>query len=51
MKSRIAEATAKQHELIDNFKQREMNSDTFRNRSASQSEDRRAGKYDTKSNW
>jgi hypothetical protein len=39
----------KQHELIDNFKQREaeMNSDTFsQNESASQSEDRRAGKYE-----
>jgi hypothetical protein len=35
--------------LIDNFKQREaeMNSDTFsQNESASQSEDRRAGKYE-----
>jgi hypothetical protein len=55
MKSRIVKAQIleaciqKQHELIDNFKQREaeMNSDTFsQNESASQSEDRRAGKYE-----
>jgi hypothetical protein len=55
MKSRIIKAQIleacieKQHELIDNFKQREaeMNSDTFsQNESASQSEDRRAGKYE-----
>jgi hypothetical protein len=57
MKSRIVKAQIleaciqKQHELIDNFKQREaeMNSDTFsQNESASQSEDRRAGKYELK---
>lgn len=55
MKSRIIKAQIleacieKQHELIDNFKQREaeMHSDTFsQNESASQSEDRRAGKYE-----
>ena len=48
-KTRILEACIeKQHELIDNFTKREaeMNDDTFsQNESASQSEDRRAGKY------
>ena len=49
-KTRILEACIqKQDELIDNFTQREaeMNKDTFsQNESASQSEDRRAGKYE-----
>ncbi|MEZ7498155.1 hypothetical protein QO200_05320 [Flavobacterium sp. Arc3] len=50
VKTRILEACIeKQNELIDNFKKREaeMNDDTFsQNESASQSEDRRAGKYE-----
>jgi len=55
MKSRIVKplileaCIQKQDELIDNFKKREaeMNDDTFsQNESPSQSEDRRAGKYE-----
>jgi transcription elongation GreA/GreB family factor len=49
-KTQILEACLeKQHELITNFKNREaeLNEDTFsQNESASQSEDRRAGKYE-----
>lgn len=50
VKTRILEACIqKQHELIENYMKREaeMNDDTFsQNESPSQSEDRRAGKYE-----